>query len=90
MGHQAVQLGAQFGAFGGVTCTVLVAFEAHRLGEFVELGGGADKAGGAANDKAKKNIFSGQTGNGQLLQKEKVQISRHARPNTVINAITVE
>jgi hypothetical protein len=49
VGHQAVELGAQFCAFGGVGGTVLVALQADGLGEVVEFGGGADEAGGATD-----------------------------------------
>ena len=43
VGDQAIQFGAQTGAFGGVGCAVAVGFQADLQSKIVEFRGGANK-----------------------------------------------
>ena len=84
VGHQTIQLGAQFGAFGGVDGAVLVALQADGLGEVVELGGGADKAGSATGNGCKCFVLLTQPWHRTLVDKKHGQVGGHLLAQVVV------
>ena len=67
VGDDAIQLGAQAGACGRVSCAVVVAAQADLGGEVVEFGRGADELGGAADDGVEEGVGWCEAGDGELV-----------------------